>query len=54
MYLAVHMTMLRLMEVQSIMKQYVPFVTGPGAIKSAVVSASFQCFHLCWVGTVSL
>ena len=54
MYLAVQMTMLRLMEVQSIMKQYVPFVTGPGAIKSAVVSASFQYFQLCWVGTVSL
>ena len=40
MYLAVQNALLRVMEVQSIMKQYVPFVTGPGAIKSAVVSTT--------------
>jgi len=44
MYLAVQNALLRVMEVKSIMKQYVPFVTGPGAIKSAVVSASFSIF----------
>ena len=44
MYLAVQNALLRVMEVQSIMKQYVPFVTGPGAIKSAVVSGLLQIF----------
>ena len=39
MYLAVQNALLRVMEAQSIKRQYVPFVTGPGAIKSAVVSA---------------
>jgi mannosyltransferase OCH1-like enzyme len=44
MYLAVQNALLRVMEVKSIMKQYVPFVTGPGAIKAAVVSALFPMF----------
>lgn len=44
MYLAVQNALLRVMEVKSMMRQYVPFVTGPGAIKSAVVSASFSIF----------
>ena len=46
MYLAVQNALLRLMEVQSVRKQYVPFVTGPGAIKSAVVSYHFLLFWL--------
>mmetsp|Transcript_19687 Transcript_19687/g.28971 ORF Transcript_19687/g.28971 Transcript_19687/m.28971 type:complete len:337 (-) Transcript_19687:176-1186(-) len=38
MYLAVHQTLHRLMSVDSVLKQYVPFVTGPGALKSAFIA----------------
>eukprot|EP00557_Chaetoceros_sp_GSL56_P001852 CAMPEP_0176490204 /NCGR_PEP_ID=MMETSP0200_2-20121128/7740_1 /TAXON_ID=947934 /ORGANISM="Chaetoceros sp., Strain GSL56" /LENGTH=498 /DNA_ID=CAMNT_0017887483 /DNA_START=591 /DNA_END=2084 /DNA_ORIENTATION=- len=38
MYHAVHHTISRLMEVQSISEQMVPFVTGPGALKCGVES----------------
>ena len=40
MFLAVLDTMHRVMDVSSVQKQYVPFVTGPGAIKAAFVSFS--------------
>lgn len=40
MYLAVQHTMVRLLSVESIQNQYVPFVTGPGAIKSAMVRSN--------------
>ena len=51
MYLAVQNALLRLMETQSVRKQYVPFVTGPGAIKSAVVSSHVLLF---WVLQICL
>jgi hypothetical protein len=35
MHLAVTVTLRRLLEVQKVGKQYVPFVTGPGALKEA-------------------
>ena len=38
MFLAVYQTMHRVMDVASVKEQYIPFVTGPGAIKSAFVS----------------
>jgi len=41
MFLAVYQTMHRVMDVTSVRQQFVPFVTGPGATKSAFVSVSF-------------
>jgi len=38
MFYAVHHAMSRLLSVEDVAKQYVPFVTGPGAIKSAMVT----------------
>lgn len=38
MYHAVQATISRLIEVHSIAEQYVPFVTGPGALKSGVIA----------------
>mmetsp|Transcript_18764 Transcript_18764/g.23625 ORF Transcript_18764/g.23625 Transcript_18764/m.23625 type:complete len:366 (+) Transcript_18764:124-1221(+) len=37
MFLAVYDTMHRVMDVESVQRQYVPFVTGPGAIKKAFI-----------------
>ena len=53
MYLAVQNALLRVMQVQSIKRQYVPFVTGPGAIKSAVVSSSFLMFQVSYTTHIS-
>jgi len=39
MYHAIHHTIQRLLEVTSISGQYVPFVTGPGAIKCGAITA---------------
>ena len=44
MYLAVYDTMHRVMDVNSVQRQYVPFVTGPGAVKMAFVSIIFFLF----------
>ena len=44
MFLAVYNTMHRVTDLQSVRKQYVPFVTGPGAIKSAFVRMSLALF----------
>ena len=41
MFLAVYQTMHRVMDLKSVKQQYIPFVTGPGAIKSAFVRISF-------------
>merc|ERR1712232_277624 len=38
MFLAVYLTMHRVMDVASVKKQYIPFVTGPGAVKSAFIA----------------
>ena len=39
MYFMVHATITRLLDTSSIKHQYVPFVTGPGATKAAVITA---------------
>jgi len=38
MFLAVHHTIRRLLETGNVLNQYVPFVTGPGALKAAGIS----------------
>merc|ERR1719276_559488 len=54
MFLAVYDLMRRVMDVQSVQKQYVPFVTGPGAVKQAFVRISLifaslvYCYILTW------
>ena len=37
MYMIVHHTLLRLLGLNNVFNQYVPFVTGPGAVKSAFI-----------------
>ena len=38
MFMTVHATLMRLMDLESVLNQYVPVVTGPGALKSGMIS----------------
>ena len=37
MYMTVHATLLRLMGLESVLNQYVPYITGPGALKMGMI-----------------